>query len=409
MQAPARENARAGLVAAYALAYAAMWLALLTPVIVTLSLRIQRIAPRTAPDDLSLVLGVGALVALISNPVFGYLSDRTRSRFGQRKPWLVGGMVGGLVALALIGSATTVPMVLIGWCLAQLAFNAALAAMMAVLPDYVPVRQRGTVSGLLGVCIPAGQIAGTFIVQELAGNMLLALLVPATIGLIAVLWLTFVLPDASPWQLMEASSEPTARSALPSIRRHPDFQWAWLSRVFFVMGAAFLTAYQPLFLIDALSIDVRDVPHLIFRSTLVHSGMLALWSLIAGWLSDSTGRRKFFVFVGAALQAVGLCLIATADSYSTFIAAVALTGTGHGIYVGVDLALVTEVLPDQRRDAARDLGILNITNTLPQVIAPAAAPFILGLTGGDYALLFIAAGCAASLGSLFILPLRNVR
>jgi hypothetical protein len=62
---------------------------------------------------------------------------------------------------------------------------------------------------------------------------------------------------------------------------------------------------------------------------------------------------------------------------------IAITGTGHGIYEGVDLTLVTEVLPDRDRHAAKDLGLLNIANTLPQVIAPLAAPAILVLSEGD--------------------------
>jgi MFS family permease len=88
---------------------------------------------------------------------------------------------------------------------------------------------------------------------------------------------------------------------------------------------------------------------------------------------------------------------------------VALVGMGHGVYEGVDLALVTDVLPDRARHAAKDLGLLNIANTLPQVIAPLAAPAILQVSRGDYTLLFAIAGGVAILGSLFLLPLRNVR
>jgi hypothetical protein len=79
------------------------------------------------------------------------------------------------------------------------------------------------------------------------------------------------------------------------------------------------------------------------------------------------------------------------------------------LYFAVDLALVTEVLPDRERDAAKDLGILNITNALPQSVAPALAPMILAASGGDYAALFFAAGAIALAGSIAILPLKLVR
>jgi MFS family permease len=95
-------------------------------------------------------------------------------------------------------------------------------------------------------------------------------------------------------------------------------------------------------------------------------------------LSDALQRRKAFVLCGAIVYALGFCIIALADSYAMFLAGMAATGIGHGLYFAVDLALVTEVLPDRERDAAKDLGILNITNALPQSVAPALAPLILG-------------------------------
>src|SRR3954454_1572112 len=136
--AAARERASARFVAIYALAYASLWLALLTPAIITLALRVRQLAPGNAAEPISRVLMAGAVVALVSNPIFGALSDSTRSRFGRRRPWLVGGMLCGAAALLIIARADSVPFVLVGWCLAQLAFNAVLAAMVAILPEQVP-------------------------------------------------------------------------------------------------------------------------------------------------------------------------------------------------------------------------------------------------------------------------------
>jgi MFS family permease len=137
--------------------------------------------------------------------------------------------------------------------------------------------------------------------------------------------------------------------------------------------------------------------------------MMVVWSLIAGRLSDRTGRRKSIAMAGSVLQGLGLWLIAVAHSYTAFLFGVALTGMGHGIYEGVDLALVTEVLPDRERHAAKDLGLLNITNTLPQVVAPLAAPAILAFSGGDYTLLFLVAGAVPLMGAALLSPLKSVR
>jgi MFS family permease len=179
--------------------------------------------------------------------------------------------------------------------------------------------------------------------------------------------------------------------------------------VLFTTGSSFLQAYQPFFLLEKLKIDPADVPRLIFRSTLVSAAMVVVWSLLAGRLSDRTGARKPFVMAGSIVQGLGLWLVAASGSYSALLFGVALTGVGHGIYEGVDLALVTDVLPDRDQHAAKDLGFLNIANTLPQVIAPLSAPALLALSRGDYALLFAVAGAVAVLGSVVLVPLKNVR
>jgi MFS family permease len=413
LPAVAQGRASARFIAIYAIAYATLWLALLTPAIISLALRIRQLAPGNAAEPISWVLMAGALVALVSNPVFGALSDRTRSRFGRRRPWLVGGVLCGCAALAVIGLAPTVNIVLLGWCLAQLAYNAVLASLVAIIPDRIPPAQRGTVVGILGVCMPIGQIAGTYLVQLLSFNTTWMLVVPGLIGIAGVSLLVFVLPEEVPAAHYAAGTQPAtpvpAPAAVPQPRDHRDFSWAWLSRVLFTTGSSFLQAYQPLFLLEKLGFDPADVPRLIFRSTLVGAVMVVVWSLIAGRLSDRTGRRKPFVMAGSVIQGLGLWLIATSDSYTMLLFGVALAGMGHGVYEGVDLALVTDVLPDRDQHAAKDLGLLNIANTLPQVIAPLCAPLILAVSHGDYTLLFAVAGAVAVLGAAVLAPLKKVR
>jgi MFS family permease len=415
MPAEVKERASPGFVAIYTIAYAALWLALLTPAIISLALRVRQLAPDDPAGPMSRILVAGALVALISNPVFGALSDRSTSRFGRRRPFLVVGVVCGCAALVLIGLAPSIGVVLLGWCLAQFAYNAALCAMVAIVPDQIPAPQRGTVVGILGICMPIGQIGGTYLVKELSFNMMWVLVVPGLIGVAGVLLLAVVLPDKSrPSLPLKPAAAPRAEPSRAPVadsrpRDHRDFMWALLSRVLFTTGSSFLQAYQPFFLLEKLKIDPADVPRLIFRSTLVSAAMVVVWSLLAGRLSDRTGARKPFVMAGSIVQGLGLWLVAASDSYAALLLGVALTGVGHGIYEGVDLALVTDVLPDRDQHAAKDLGFLNIANTLPQVIAPLSAPALLALSRGDYALLFAVAGAVAVLGSVVLVPLKNVR
>ena len=128
-----------------------------------------------------------------------------------------------------------------------------------------------------------------------------------------------------------------------------------------------------------------------------------------GRLSDRIGRRKPIAMIGSVIQGLGLWLIAMAPSYLVFLGGVALLGIGHGVYEGVNLALVTEVLPDRAHHAAKDLGLLNITNPLPQVIAPLAAPVILAMSHGNFRLLFLVAGAVPIAGAALLSPVKSVR
>ena len=128
----------------------------LAPLLVTLALKVNSLVGiEQAPNSLALVAGVGALLAMVGNPFFGRMSDRTSSRLGMRRPWMVIGLVGGSLGILIVALAPNIPVVLVGWCIAQLLFNALLAALVAVLPDQVPTAQRGLVSGVLGVCCPS--------------------------------------------------------------------------------------------------------------------------------------------------------------------------------------------------------------------------------------------------------------
>lgn len=400
-----------GFIALHALAYTGTWLALLTPVLVTIALKVRQLAPGTAASSLSLVLGFGAFFALLGNPLFGRLSDRTTSRFGMRRPWLVGGVICGAIALLMIATATTIGMVLVGWCLAQLAFNAVLAAIIAVLPDQVPTEQRGTVAGVMGICLPLGQVCGTFLVQSVAASTLLMFMVPASISIVLVLVFALSLRDRrlEPGTVPAFGWRDAAAIYWVNPRHYPDFAWTWLSRLLLVLGTAFLNTYQPFYLIDKLGHTEQQIPTLIFQGILAQTVAIIAVSMLGGRLSDALGRRKIFVVIGGVVYAMGLWVIAAAPDYPSFLLGMTITGIGHGIYFAVDLALVTDVLPNRWRDAAKDLGIFNVANALPQAIAPAVAPLILASSGGNYTWLFAIAGSITLLASVTILPVKSVR
>ncbi len=222
-----------GFISLYTLAYMSTSLLFLAPVLVTLALKVDSLVGiQRAPSSLALVAGIGALVALFGNPFFGKMSDRTSSRLGMRRPWMVIGLAGGSVGIGIVALAPSVPVVLVGWCIAQLFFNALLAAMVAVLPDQVPSVQRGQVSGVLGVSQPVASVCGAFVVKLFTGSLLAMFLAPCAIGGFFVLLFAVILndrrlarADKPKWSLWEFAS-----TFYVNPRKNPDFSWAFASR-----------------------------------------------------------------------------------------------------------------------------------------------------------------------------------
>jgi MFS family permease len=140
----------------------------------------------------------------------------------------------------------------------------------------------------------------------------------------------------------------------------------------------------------------------------VQSGMVVIASLLGGKLSDRTGRRKIFVVAASIVYGLAMFLIAVAGDFNGFLIGMAVGGLGFGVYVAVDLALVADVLPD-KVNAAKDLGVLNMAGALPFSFAPAIAPAILAIGGGNYGILYGVAGVCAIIGAFAILPVRGVR
>ncbi|MEO8987810.1 MAG: MFS transporter [Rhodanobacter sp.] len=386
-------------------------MALLSPILVGLTLRACAIDPLHAAGSLSLVMCVGALLALFGNPFFGQLSDRTTLRLGMRRPWLIVGAFGGLVGLAIVARATSIPQLLCGWCVAQLAYNAQLAALVAIMSDQVPQHQRGTVSGVVGISMPVGMVGGILLMQLLSYSTLAMFLVPGAVAVASALGLAWVLPDRK----LAAAGRPqyALRDFLGcfwiSPWRFPDFGWAWGSRFLLFSGVSVLLTYQGFYLMTQLGRTQTEVPHLILLSTLVQSATVVIFSGVVGRWSDAIGRRKVFVSGAALIYTLALLVIAFANSYAWFLLGMAITGAGQGMYLAVDLALVTDLLPERETHAARNLGIFNIASVMPQSLVPALAPAILIATHGTYTTLFVIAAGLVALGAWAIQPVRGVR
>ncbi|WP_086760905.1 MFS transporter, partial [Streptomyces griseiscabiei] len=409
------ENAPARLVLGLALAQFGTYLAVLTPVVVTLALRVNQIVPEASRGAaLGRVLSVGALLAMLANPVFGALSDRTTSRFGRRRPWLLGGMVTGLAGLLIVALGGSVLTLMLGWAVAQLGINATLAALTSCVPDLVPDRQRARVSGIVGMTLSLSLVAGAGLAQLFSGSLFLAFLVPGLIGLASVGFLSVVVKDRDrpartgafePYSLKEF-----LRSFWVNPRRHPDFMWNFVGRFLVFTGAACVTSYSVYFLMDRMGYDGTEVADRFFVGMLVMVAATVVGSIAGGQLSDRSGRRKPYVLGSSLGMAAGLALMATAHTFGTYLLAMVVFGFAEGLYLSVDMALAAAVLPDPQ-ESAKDMGVLNIGNALPQSLVPIIAPGLLAIggTGANYSALFLFGALASIAGALAVQFVRSVK
>ncbi len=139
---------------------------------------------------------------------------------------------------------------------------------------------------------------------------------------------------------------------------------------------------------------------------LVYLAGVVVTAVAGGVISDRTGRRKLPVTISGLVMAVSAILLALRPQWPAVIAAAAIMGLGFGVYLSVDAALVTQVLPSAA-GRAKDLGLINIANSGPQVLAPAiAAPLVSEL--GGYPALYLSVAVITVLGSVFVRRIRSV-
>ncbi|MFC7328865.1 MFS transporter [Marinactinospora rubrisoli] len=396
----------------FILGLAGLWTALLTVSSVTLSLRVADLSPDGKAAALSTIASAGAAVALFANPVFGRLSDLSASRWGQRRPFMIGGGLLGFAALLLIGVAPSLLVVGIGWCLAQLFFNAALAAITAVMPERIPDHLKGRVSGLMGMTSQVGVVAGTFIVQFTGTHGLGMFVVPGAIGVGLLLAFALHLREVprSRAELPRFTLLDIPRSLWINPIRHRDFALAWLGRFLTWIAVSLLTTYKTYFLIDRLGYTSESAAPILFWAMLILAVTVILGSNVAGTLSDLVRRRKVFVIGASLIFGAGMVTVAAADSVEAFLVGVAVAGIGQGAYMGVDYAMVAALLPNKDTDAAKGMGVFNLSSTVPQTIAPALAPLFLAIGGGgNYTALYLGAGIFSVVGAVVIQFIRGSR
>jgi MFS family permease len=408
-------------IAAFATAWLGIWMAQLTPVQLLLPEQIDAIAPQgdglESVVAFGIISGIAGAFALVVYPLAGALSDRTTSRAGRRKPWILGGALVFAAALVLLGLQGSLVGVGVLWVLAIIGFCILTASLTAMISDQIPVGQRGVASAWISAPQAIGLILGVLLVVALELTLLVGYVVVAVVLIALVVIFVVVVPDVR----LDASDRAplTARAVLAgfwiSPRRHPDFAWTLFSRVLVNIGNALGTTLLLFFIIYGLGRNREEADADLLVLIVVYTVFIVASSLLVGRWSDRIGRRKPFVIFSAGMQAIAALLLAFVPDYSVALVASAFLGVGYGAFLSVDQALATQVLPDAA-SRGKDLGVMNIATTVPQAVAPLLGSGIVALvanaTGAvstGFVVLFLVSGVVTIVGALAVIPIKGVR
>ncbi|WP_020669010.1 MFS transporter [Amycolatopsis nigrescens] len=388
------------------LANIGLWLGIYAPIQVLLPKQAELLDAAHKETVFGVVTGIGAVVSVLANPAIGLLSDRTCSRFGRRHPWTIAGAVTGALGLVVLSQAGNIVVMTLGWCLVQAGLNGMLATLTSAIPDRVPIAQRAQIGGLVGISQMLGTVLGALVVTVLVTSLPGGYLVSAAVVLAGAAAFVLRTPDAT----LPAAFRPGGRfreivaNLWISPRAHPDFAWAWGCHFMINLGNALGTLYLLFFLKDAVRYPDPDTGLLILMG--LYGAALTVGALTAGYFSDRANRRKPYVLGASVAMALAALLLVFWPTWPAALAAAPLLGVGFGAYWAVALAILTEVLP-AAQDRAKDLGVVNIANSLPQVIAPLVTTVILAELGG-YSGLFTASAAATLLAGVLITRVRGV-
>ncbi|MCJ7514266.1 MAG: MFS transporter [Anaerolineales bacterium] len=375
--------------------------------------RLLDLAPANKNVALGLITLGGLLAAMIWQPVVGALSDRTRTAWGRRLPYLVAGTPIVVIGLLSVVAVPSLGLLLAAVVVTQLGINTVQGPWQALIPDRLPAHQRGRAAGLKS----AFEILGFVIGRQLAGQLVAAgqpLLAAAVAGVSMCIALAITARLAA--ERAAATSVPPvaagrARQLLPELRRHPAFAPWFANRLLIWGGFITLNTFLLFYVIDVLGMPQDQAQRYIANLATIIGLMLLLVPLPAGWLADRFGRRPLLVSAGL-LASGGTALILVARDPGVLLLAAGVLGLGVGVFLSASWALVTDIVP--RADAARYLGVANIATAAGSAVARLIGAALIdplnrlfGTADGGYLVVYSLALAAFAFGTVIALGIPS--
>lgn len=267
--------------------------------------------------------------------------------------------------------------------------------------------QRGAASALVSSAQAVGIVVGVGAVVLLGLGIGASYVVLTAFIFVVGLGTALLLPDPVPAGALHL---PTARAARPRWRERlgalqdRNFVWVLASRLTVNLGNALGTALLLFFLLYGVGSPASSAEDDLLVLIVIYTVFVVMASLIAGSVSDRTGRRISIILIAALVQALSAVLILISPTFIGTAIAAGVMGVGYGAFMAVSLALATDLLPRPEHHA-RDLGVVNVSANLGQLLGPLLGAGLVALVGGFW-LLFLAAGILSVLGAVMMLAVR---
>jgi len=390
-------------------------MAMMVPLAYGIAVRITELAPGHE-EVLGYITGIAQGVYLLISPIVGIWSDRTRSRFGRRGPFIFLGSAIGFLGLVVIGLAPNMVVVGAGWVLGMSGWSIAGAALQTLQADKLPEQQRGKVSALTSLMTQIAPVLGIGVAYAVSSNTLLVFVVPGLIGAVLLVLFPLVKPEGSSKDLAP-STDVTLKSVVTSygfnVRKYPDFAWNWLGRFVFFIGLYFNTTFGTFFYAQRLDLPVREVAGIVATVGLVGVLAAGIGAIAGGFLSDRLQRRRLFVMIAALLFVGGAVVEATAWSLPQIVVGAVLMQLAIAVFATVDQAIIFAIIPE-RSEAGRYMAVIQFAQKIPSAVAPLIAGLVItiGAVGGEknYTLLYLCGAVFALVGGFVILlKVKSVR